>query len=116
MNTNEFKEALIREKAELEETLSSVSKQNPKIQGDWEATYPDLNVPAADKNDMADEVEEYDNARGVNSVLEEKLNEINAALERIEQGTYGICEKGKEHIPEERLRANPSARTCVKHS
>ena len=41
------------------------------------------------------------------------LVEINDALLRIEDGTYGICEFGGEQIPKERLRAIPWTRYCV---
>lgn len=116
MDTRIFEEALLKEKRELEKSLSISSSKNPENPSDWEAKYPDLNVDPSDKSDMADEVEEFDNALGINAVLEQKLREINAALERLKAGTYGQCEVGKEMIEEDRLRANPSARTCVKHS
>lgn len=45
--------------------------------------------------------------------LESELDEINAALNRIALGTYGICEKTNQAIPIERLKANPTARTIV---
>lgn len=45
--------------------------------------------------------------------LEAEIAEINAALNRIVLGTYGICEKTGGNIPVERLRANPTARTIV---
>jgi RNA polymerase-binding transcription factor DksA len=41
------------------------------------------------------------------------LYEIEEALRRIEQGTYGICEQSGEPIERERLRALPFARYCV---
>jgi len=52
---------------------------------------------------------------------QETLKEINAALKRIEDGTYGLCEmcheegkpKSKSAIPKTRLRAIPFARNCV---
>lgn len=116
MNTREFEKLLLAEKVSIEETLSSLGTKNPKNPNDWEPAYPDLNVDSSDKNDMADEVEEFDNALGVNTMLEEKYREIVSALERIKRGTYGKCEKGGEMIDIERLRANPAARTCVKHS
>lgn len=43
--------------------------------------------------------------------LEAEIAEIDAALGRIEDGTYGICEKSSGHIPIERLKANLCART-----
>jgi len=116
MNTNEFEKLLLEEKQDIEATLASMSTKNPKNPNDWEANYPDLNVEPSDKNDMADEVEEFDNALGVNTVLEEKLREVSAALDRIKGGSYGKCETDGEAIAEERLRANPAARTCIKHS
>lgn len=45
--------------------------------------------------------------------LETELDEVNAALNRIKSGVYGICEKTAKKIPIERLIANPSARTIV---
>lgn len=46
--------------------------------------------------------------------LETEVLEIDAALDRIKAGTYGICEKTGQVIPAERLIANPWARTIVK--
>ena len=42
------------------------------------------------------------------------LQEIDEALDRIEEGTYGICETCGEKISQKRLSAKPSARTCLK--
>ncbi|MET0997559.1 MAG: TraR/DksA C4-type zinc finger protein [Marmoricola sp.] len=44
---------------------------------------------------------------------ERHLAEIDAALLRVEQGTYGICESCGEEVPAERLEARPTARTCI---
>jgi len=41
------------------------------------------------------------------------LLELNAALKRIERGTYGICEECSEKIPTKRLEAYLAARLCV---
>jgi DnaK suppressor protein len=42
-----------------------------------------------------------------------RLEEIDAALERVAAGTYGICESCGGPIVPERLEARPTARTCV---
>lgn len=42
------------------------------------------------------------------------LQEIEAALGRIQEGEYGICESCGEDIPERRLQALPWARFCLK--
>lgn len=44
----------------------------------------------------------------------EQLYEIDAALERIRRGTYGICEISLEPIPKGRLRVRPFCRLTVK--
>jgi RNA polymerase-binding transcription factor DksA len=41
------------------------------------------------------------------------LEEIEAAEARIDAGTYGICERCDQPIPEGRLEVRPLARTCV---
>jgi DnaK suppressor protein len=45
--------------------------------------------------------------------LEQQLADIDAAERRLADGTYGICERCGEAIPEARLEARPMARTCV---
>lgn len=43
----------------------------------------------------------------------EELKDIQDAFERIEDGSFGQCEKCQEEIPKDRLRAIPYARLCV---
>ncbi|HAJ44823.1 TPA: hypothetical protein DCX62_00660 [Candidatus Azambacteria bacterium] len=47
--------------------------------------------------------------------LELRLKEVREALERIDGGTYGICEVCQKEIPLERLQANPAAKTDMEH-
>ncbi len=44
------------------------------------------------------------------------LKEIDDALQRVEQGTYGICEGTGRQIPRARLEAQPWARYCVEYA
>ncbi|GEK18403.1 hypothetical protein CPE01_21360 [Cellulomonas persica] len=45
-----------------------------------------------------------------------RLAEVDAALDRLAAGTYGTCVVGGEPIDPERLRARPTATTCVEHA
>jgi RNA polymerase-binding transcription factor DksA len=45
--------------------------------------------------------------------LQQHLADIDAAEQRLGDGSYGICESCGGAIPEERLEARPAARTCV---
>ncbi|WP_253943888.1 TraR/DksA family transcriptional regulator [Nocardioides marmotae] len=42
-----------------------------------------------------------------------RLAEIEAALDRLAAGTYGVCERCGRPIPAERLEVRPEARRCV---
>lgn len=41
------------------------------------------------------------------------LKEVNAAMKRVEEGSYGICLRCEEEIPEKRMKAVPWAAYCV---
>ena len=47
---------------------------------------------------------------------EHHLAEVDAALARVEDGTWGRCEVCGETIPAGRLEARPTARRCVAHA
>lgn len=109
---DELKEALIKEKEELEKNLNKIARPvGKKEEGDYETSFEELGT---DKDDNATEVDQYTQNLSVENTLEKKLQEILDALSRMENGTYGQCENCGEDIPVERLRANPSARTCIK--
>ncbi|WP_409328552.1 TraR/DksA family transcriptional regulator [Trujillonella humicola] len=47
------------------------------------------------------------------ATLRRTIEEIDAALARIDAGSYGSCERCGTAIPEERLELRPFAATCV---
>ncbi|HEY8448797.1 MAG TPA: TraR/DksA C4-type zinc finger protein [Thermomicrobiales bacterium] len=49
----------------------------------------------------------------VRSDIEELLQKVDAALERMDEGTYGICERCHKPINEERLEAFPYVQFCI---
>ncbi len=46
-------------------------------------------------------------------LLDRSVGEVDAAFNRLREGTYGICERCGAPIPAERLAAMPEARNCV---
>ncbi len=110
-----FKDKLEKEKALLEEELRSVAHENPDNPRDWEATPGSIEVDSADENEVADKMEELEENEAIMKKLEPQLNDVKDALKKIEDGTYGVCEISGEPIERERLEANPSARTSIKH-
>jgi len=63
--------------------------------------------------DLGTDAFEQENTLNLLHNEEQVLADIAAALERIDQGSYGRCEECNAEIPEARLRALPYARYCV---
>ena len=77
---------------------------------------PEMNTMVSDQSELADMFEELETQTGLEMQLEERFKAVIAALDRIENGTYGKCSEGREDIEEKRLEANPLATTCINHS
>ena len=105
-------ERLAAEKARLEKLLGTVAtKDHPG--GDFHAKYPDVGT---DEESNANEVEQYAANIAEEYDLESRLHQVESAMQRIANGTYGLCQVGGEEIPRERLEAVPEAETCVQHA
>lgn len=66
--------------------------------------------------DVATETFEREKDLSILDSLERELRELEAALRRVDDDTYGICEACGEQIAEERLEAQPAARFCAEHA
>lgn len=113
------KAKLLEQKKSIVETLKSQGgsrDDNVKDMEDFDTKPP--NLSGSDEPFEADteaqEVETFANRISVEKNLEEKLQETNSALERIEKGTYGKCKNCEgEEIPQARLEALPEATLCL---
>ncbi|MEK7116899.1 MAG: TraR/DksA C4-type zinc finger protein [Patescibacteria group bacterium] len=115
IDINYFKEKLEEELFLVEKELDSIGRKNPDNKADWEAEPADMNVESADENETADNIEEFEENTAVLKELEIRYNDVKDALNKIEKNTYGVCEVSSEPIEEDRLIANPAARTCKTH-
>lgn len=106
-----YKIKLEEEKQILEEELSGLGKKNTET-GQWQAVSDDAGATEADESDMDDRGEDYEEKSSLIRVLSKRLTGILVALDKIEGGSYGKCEKCGLDIEVERLEANPSAPTC----
>jgi DnaK suppressor protein len=88
------------------ENLTANSKANVIAFPKSPANFPDPIDRASAHSEM-----EY----SFNKLCREGLNKksILNALEKIEDGSYGICEECEEEIPINRLKAIPDARYCI---
>ena len=63
--------------------------------------------------DLATDTFEQEVALGLLQNQQQVLNAILAALDRLDAGTFGLCERCGREIPEERLRAVMYASRCI---
>jgi len=106
MNSKEikkFKEELVRLKEELLSLVRATTEN--------EKEYPSSEV--GDTIDQAADSSARELLFELNDSERHRLEDINKALQKIEQGNFGFCEKCGEKIDKKRLEAVPYARFCI---
>jgi len=104
------KEKLLAEKKRLEAELSSFADKKEKVEDDFTSRFPNY---GDDVDSNAAEVDEFASNVALEQDLEGMLREVSAALEKIEKGKYGICEKCGQEIEKERIVVYPAASECM---
>ncbi|MBW1659234.1 MAG: TraR/DksA family transcriptional regulator [Deltaproteobacteria bacterium] len=102
---------------DIERFKMRLLEERAKILKDMEKLVKDSNELGKDGTmDIGDEASDLSNRQlllSLNEADRKKLMEIDEALERIEEGTYGICEECGEPISIKRLEVKPTAIYCV---
>lgn len=107
-----FRVRLLEQKKELEDRVQDhYGMREPMSTSLQEFSMYD-NHPA----DIGSEMFEREKDLALDSLDRETLKEIDQALSRMEEGTYGICTVCGQDIMEERLEALPQAQTCKEHA
>jgi DnaK suppressor protein len=110
IDTGQFRDALLDERRRVEHALATLRDEHPGSLDD------EVEEFAAGDNHLAETAtatlgREIDYTLGDNA--EQVLAEIDDALQRIDDGTYGTCVSCSSEIPRERLEANPWASLCI---
>jgi RNA polymerase-binding transcription factor DksA len=111
---------------QLEELATQLRSERRRILGNIEALQSEFGQTISDESEEHG-LESHLADQGTITFLRERdlsieeheenlLAEIDAALKRIEEGTYGTCEVDGTPIEFERLQALPWARTHLKHA
>ena|SRR5437016_36525 len=98
------------ERAKLEGVLAAAGRLSA---GAAEAAERELSSAEQHPAELATETIERELDQSVVIHLETELVEIDSALQRVDAGTYGLCEGCGQPISDARLEALPSARYCV---
>ncbi len=109
IDIQKMKERLEAKRAELQQQIGDLTEAHPTPVDPIEASEgsQDFEETAVDFQEMQQEQSIDVNERAL-------LTEVENALKRIENGTYGKCVVCGQPIPEKRLEAIPWAARCVK--
>jgi RNA polymerase-binding protein DksA len=110
VDTAHLRQRLLDERQRVLDAIENIHSENPGSLGE------ETEEPTFQDNHLGD-VATATFDREMASTLEENsthvLGEIDAALVRIEEGTYGVCERCGKPIGGERLDALPWAKLCI---
>lgn len=112
LETSEFRARLEEERRRLAGAVEFLHAENP---GSLEDELGEIGHGGTDNHlaDTAGATFDRELDQGLEEGVQETLREIDAALRRIDEGTYGTCEICGKPIGAERLRALPWARFCI---
>ena len=112
VDTDRFRQALLEERQRVVAAISNLHAENPSSLTEDAG---ELVSSSADNHPGDLATETFD--RELDYTLEENsehvLAEIDAALKRIEDGTFGRCQRCGREIDEARLEAIPYATKCI---
>ena len=104
-----FKKLLLRMKAQINGDIRSMADESEGDQSDK----GDVSGHAMHMADVATDMYDREFNLSLASNDREMLQKIEAALLRINKGTFGLCLKTGKRIPEARLKAVPYAEYCL---
>jgi RNA polymerase-binding transcription factor DksA len=106
----EYESILLAEREEAMRILNEINNNQKRGSKDNSGDLSSFSLHQADQGSDTDMME-----REVYHLeqITEMLRNINLALNRIHDGTYGVCETCGEPIPEARLSILPYARYCI---
>lgn len=112
IDTDHFRTRLEEERARLTSAVDYLREENP---GSLEEELGEISAGGVDNHlgDTATATYDRELDEGLGEGAQQTLAAIDAALQRIEAGTYGTCEECGKQITAERLEALPWARLCI---
>lgn len=105
-----FRKLLLAEKSNLEKQYRDLEEGNLHAsQSEFSGEMPFEEEYAASGTTTFERERDLSLSENVKDILKR----VDEAIDRIENGTYGVCEMCGKPIPEERLRALPYANLCI---
>ena len=115
MDADEARRRLEAERDRLTQVRSDFDAEHLTEESEDESTSELSGGIDQHQADVGTETFEREKDLSILEQIEAELGDVEHALRRIDDGTYGTCEFDGKPIPEERLEAQPAARFCVEH-
>lgn len=100
----------------LKTVLEALVQQRQRLLSVMQSTQAQMAAKEVDLPDVSDRASggfEDELAMGLMAIEAAQIDDIEAAIERINQGTYGLCANCEKPIPKKRLEVLPFARRCL---
>jgi RNA polymerase-binding transcription factor DksA len=114
MDEDEARRRLEAERARLSEVKADFDDEHLTEESESESM-SELSSVDQHQADVGTETFEREKDLSILEQIEAELADVEHALKRLDDGTYGTCEVDGKPIPEERLEAMPAARLCMEH-
>jgi RNA polymerase-binding transcription factor DksA len=114
MDEDEARRRLEAERARLSEVKADFDDEHLTDESESESI-SELSSVDQHQADVGTETFEREKDLSILEQIEAELADVEHALKRLDDGTYGTCEVDGKPIPEERLEAMPAARLCMEH-
>src|SRR5215210_9572583 len=114
MESDLARQRLAEERERLEGVRSTFDDERLGEESESEST-GELSSYDQHQADMGTETFEREKDLSILEQVEAELADVEHALRRLDEGTYGTCEIDGKPIPEDRLEAVPAARLCLEH-
>jgi RNA polymerase-binding transcription factor DksA len=112
MDTQQARELLEQRAEDLRQVVRASDERGP-LDAELRTTAGDLAPTEA--AELATETIERELDLSVREAAEASLVDVERAMSRLEQGTYGVCLTCGRPIADGRLEAKPEAEYCVEH-
>jgi len=112
IDTTEFRTLLEQERGRIQSAIDHLHQEHP---GNLEDELGEVGGRGSDNHlgDMATATFDRELDQGLEEGAQHTLEQVERSLARIDDGTYGTCERCGKPIGEERLRARPWALLCI---
>ena len=114
MDTELVRQRLAEERERLDGVRSTFDAEGLTEQSESDSV-GELSSYDQHQADLGTETFEREKDLSILEQVEAELEDVEHALRRLDEGTYGTCEVDGEPIPEDRLEAMPAARFCLEH-